>query len=167
MITAILYTTNTGTTERYAKMLGDKLRLPVCPLADSTFPEGSEILYLGWVMASGIKGYKRANRKYKIKAVCAVCMGATGSQLNELRQANAIPDGIALFSLQGGFHMEKLRGIYKFMMKVMGKTLGKALADKPDRTSEENDMLEMMLHGGDRVSQENLADLLAWLEEQG
>ena len=34
------------------------------------------------------------------------------------------------------------------MMNIMVKTAGKALEKKTDRTPEEEDMLDMMLHGG-------------------
>ena len=38
------------------------------------------------------------------------------------------------------------------MMNVMVKTAGKGLANKTDRTPEEDDMLDMMINGGKRVS---------------
>lgn len=50
------------------------------------------------------------------------------------------------------------------MMGVMVKTVGKALADKPDRTPEEDDMLDMMLTGSPRVKAENLKSVLKWYE---
>ncbi len=162
MIRAILYTSNTGSSERYAKMIGEKVGLPVYALDSSPVPKGTEILYIGWVMASSVKGYKKAFRKYKVKAVCGVCMASTGSQIPELRKQNAIPENIPVFTLQGGFDINKLHGMYKFMMNAMGKLAGKGLAEKTDRTPEEDDMLDMMLHGGDRVSEDNLTELLEW-----
>lgn len=162
MITAIIYTSNTGSSERYAKMLGEKIDLPTYSLKNSPIPAGAEIIYLGWVMASSVKGYKKAFRKYKVKAVCGVCMAATGSQIPELRKQNAIPDSIPVFTMQGGFDIKKLHGIYKFMMSIMIKAVGKGLAEKDDRTAEEDDMLDMALHGGDRVSEENMSELRDW-----
>ena len=44
----------------------------------------------------------------------------------------------------------------------MVKTAGKGLANKPDRTPEEDDMLDMMLHSGNRVSIDNLGSVLDW-----
>lgn len=35
---------------------------------------GSEIIYLGWIMAKEIKEYKRAAKLYKVCAVCGVGM---------------------------------------------------------------------------------------------
>jgi hypothetical protein len=52
------------------------------------------------------------------------------------------------------------------MMKIMVKTAGKSLAKKKDRTPEENDMLDMMLHSGERVKAENLSAVLDWYSTQ-
>ena len=44
------------------------------------------------------------------------------------------------------------------------KTAGKALADKADRTPEEDDMLDMMLNGSERVKAENLKHIIDWYD---
>ena len=53
------------------------------------------------------------------------------------------------------------------MMELMVKTAGKALAEKHDRTPEEDDMLDMMLRGGDRVNAGTLSAVLTWYKAQG
>ena len=57
---AIVYTSNTGFTEKYAKLLGGKLFLPVYSLeeAKGKLAAGAEIIYLGWLMAGTVKGYR-------------------------------------------------------------------------------------------------------------
>jgi len=164
MINAIVYTSNTGFTAQYAKLLGERLNLPVYSLdaAKGGLDAGAEILYLGWLMAGQVKGYKQAAKLYKIAAVCGVGMGAGGSQIKEVRKGNAIPETIPLFTLQGGFELSKLHGIYKFMMNTMKHTVGKKLAAKQDKTADEQDMLDLLLHGGSRVSEENLRPVLEW-----
>ena len=122
----------------------------------------TEIIYLGWIMAGGIKGYKEAAKKYKMCAVCGVGMGQTGTQLKEIRDKNAIPQNVQLFTLQGNFDVKKLHGVYRFMMNVMVKTAGKELAAKTDRTPEEDDMLDMMANGDGRVSVQNLNAIVEW-----
>ncbi|MGM9681942.1 MAG: hypothetical protein ACI3XR_10625 [Eubacteriales bacterium] len=162
---AIVYTSNTGFTEKYARLLGAKTGLPVYSLsAAEKLPKGSEILYLGWLMAGKVQGYKKAAKSFQVCALCGVGMGATGSQLSDVRKANAIPEDLPVFTLQGGFDMTKLHGIYKLMMTVMAKTAGKGLADKPDRTPEEDTMLELLTRGGDCVREENLGSVLEWFE---
>ena len=162
---AIVYTSNTGYTAEYARMLGEKTGLPVWELASRQVPRGSDILYLGWLMAGNIQGYKKAARDYRIRAVCAVGMSATGSQLEYLRKTNAIPEEIPLYPIQGGFDLERLHGVYKLMMTIMKKTAGKGLADKADRTPEEDALLDLLQNGGSRVREENLDGILAWYEE--
>ncbi len=161
---AIVYTSNTGSTARYAKLLGHELGIPVYSAAEAkkTLPAGTGIIYLGWIMAGKVKGYPDAAKKYKLLAVCAVGMGQTGTQRKEIREKNGVRGKIPVFTLQGNFDVKKLRGMYRMMMDIMVKTAGKALENKTDRSPEEEDMLDMMLHGGERVRVENLKDVTDW-----
>lgn len=99
-----------------------------------------------------------------VAAVCGVGMGETGSQTEDLRKSNSLPMSLPVFCLQGGFDIKKLRGVYKMMMTVMAKTVGGRLAEKKERTNEENDMLDLVINGGSRVSEENLQVVLDWYE---
>lgn len=161
---AIVYTSNTGSTAEYAQFLGKELNLPVYSIkqAENKVSCGSEVIYLGWIMAGEIKGYKKAVKSYKVCAVCGVGMGQTGTQLKEIRDKNAISQRVPLFTLQGNFDVKKLHGMYRFMMNVMVKTAGKQLANKVNRTIEEDDMLDMMVNGGKRVCLENLKAVIEW-----
>ena len=165
---AIIYTTNTGSTESYAKLLAQKTGLPAYSLADAkdAVSEGAEVIYLGWISAGAVKGFAKAAKRYQIRAVCAVGMGQTGTQTDNTRKKSAISADIPLFTLQGNFDVKKLHGVYRPMMEIMVKTAGKALAEKKDRTPEEDDMLDMMLHGGERVNAENLSAVLDWFSTQ-
>ena len=165
---AIIYTTNTGSTEQYAKLLAQKTGLPMYSLAEAKKRvfAGAEVIYLGWIMAGSVKGYAEAAKRYQVRAVCGVGMGQTGTQTDNTRKKSAISADIPLFTLQGNFDVKKLHGIYRPMMEIMVKTAGKALAEKSDRTTEEDDMLDMMLHGGKRVKAENLSAVLDWYNTQ-
>ena len=161
---AIVYQSNTGYTEQYARLLGGKTGLPVYALSEAgkELAPMTHIIYLGWLMAGKVQGYSKAAKRYRVEAVCGVGMGATGSQLQDLRKMNRLPEGIPVFTLQGGFDLNKLRGVYKLMMTIMAKTAGKGLANKKNRTPDEDAMLELLLHGGSRVSEENLDSVLKW-----
>ena len=165
---AIIYTTNTGSTEQYAKLLAQKTGLPACSLAEAKKRDfaGAEVVYLGWIMAGSVKGYAEAAKRYRVCAVCGVGMGQTGTQTESVRKKSAIPANIPLFTLQGNFNVKKLHGLYRAMMEIMVKTAGKGLAEKKDRTPEENDMLDMILHGGERVKIDHLSAVLAWYKTQ-
>ena len=157
-VEAIVYTTNTGSAAQYAEMLAKETGLAAYSLdeARGKVPADSEVIYLGWVMAGTVKGYAAAAKRYIVRAVCAVGMTQPGAQGNKL------PESVPLFQLQGNFDVKKLHGMYRLMMEVMVKTAGKSLAAKSGRTAEEDDMLDMMTNGGERVRAENLHAVLAW-----
>ena len=48
------------------------------------------------------------------------------------------------------------------MMRMMAKTLGKAMAKKPEKTESEEQMLHLLTQGGSCVSEENLQPVLDW-----
>lgn len=158
---AIVYTSNTGYTFAYAKMLGEKLGVPVYNIKDARkmLPDDMEIIYMGWLFASDIKDYKKAAKRHKIKAVCGVGLGDTGSQIEEVRKKAGIPDDIPLFTLQGGMDFDKLRGINKFMIKMLIKVL-----DKKEKTEDEEKMLQLIKTGGSYVKEENLRDFISWYD---
>lgn len=163
---AIVYTSNTGFTAQCASLLGGETGLPVYSLEDASksLPQSSPIVYLGWLTAGKVQGYDKAVTKFNLQALCAVGMAKCGSQMEDVRKSNNLPEGLPLFTLQGGFDLKKLRGIYRLMMLVMSKTVVKKLAAKPDRTPDEEDMLDLFQNGGNRVSLENLRPVLAWYE---
>ena len=165
---AIIYTTNTGSTERYARLLAQKTGLPAYSLAEAKKQvfAGAEVIYLGWIMAGSVKGYAEAAKRYRVRAVCGVGMGQTGTQTDSVRKKSAVPADIPLFTLQGNFDVKMLHGIYRPMMEIMVKTAGKGLAEKKERTPEEDDMLDMMRCGGERVKAENLSAVLDWYNTQ-
>lgn len=60
---AIIYTTNTGSTERYARLLSHETGLPAYSAAEAGKYAGAEIIYMGWIMAGSVKGYAAAARQ--------------------------------------------------------------------------------------------------------
>ena len=121
---------------------------------------------MGWIMAGSVKGYAAAAKRYKVRAVCGIGMGQTGTQTDSVREKTAVPANIPVFTLQGDFNVKKLHGVYRPMMEIMVKTVGKSLAAKENRTPEEDDMLDMMLHGSERVKFDNLRAVLDWYGAQ-
>ncbi len=164
MIEAIVYTSNTGSAASYADLLSKETILPVYSLKEAlnVLPRKSKIIYIGWIAASNIKGYKKANKRYQVEAICAVGMGQSGSQIDIIRKKSSISSFVPLFTLQGNFNVKKLHGFYRLMMKIVVRISSKCLLAKKDRTIEEDDMLDMMLHGGERVKKENLTQMLNW-----
>ncbi|MBO5070294.1 MAG: hypothetical protein J6C37_08020 [Roseburia sp.] len=156
---AIVYTSNTGYTAEYARMLGEKTGLPVYELSNmDELKKGTPILYLGWLFASNVKGYKKAAKKFQITAVCGVGLCDTGTMLAEVRKAISLPESTPLFTIQGGMDHSKLHGINKMMINM----LIKGLKAKAERSEDEERMLSLVQKGGNYVSEENLAAVLAW-----
>ena len=106
---AIIYTTNTGSTERYARLLAGQTGLPAYSLAEArkTVPAGAEIIYLGWIMAGAVKGYAEAAKRYRVRAVCGVGMGKTGTQTDSVRKKTAVPAQIPVFTLHRCFYQDR------------------------------------------------------------
>ena len=162
-VKAIVYTSNTGYTAEYAKLLHDETDLHVYCLEDAkkTLKQGTEIVYLGWLMAGNVMGYKEAAKLYNIKAICGVGLATSGSLDEAVRKTNKIPEEVAVFTLQGGFDMKKLKGGYKVGMMVMSKILKKKLS----ADSEENRrIIDMLDNGGSCVSVENLKKAISFIK---
>lgn len=162
---AIVYTTQTGSTRRYAEWFAVQTGLPVCSLTEAKkqIPLGTEIFYFGWVRAGCVMGYAAAAKQFTVRAVCAVGMSKPGTNTETICVKTKIPKGVQLFSLQGNLTVEKLHGIDRFLMKGMRK----ALAGKKERTPEETEMLEQMRGGEDFVKTENLNEVLTWYRTEG
>ena len=158
--THIVYESNTGFTARYAAMLSQKLGIPAAPLAQAlkSLPAGTPVIHMGWLMASSVAGYKKAAKRFAIAAVIGVGLGDTGAQDDAARKACKLPAEVPVFTVQGGMDLAKLRGPYKFAIKL----LTKAMSAKKDRTPGEDRMLELLLKGGDYVSDKELAAVLKW-----
>ena len=160
---AIVYTSNTGHTAKYAKILGEKTGLPVYALSEAAkqLSNGTEIIYLGWLFANNIKGYKKAAKQYKISAICAVGLCDTGTAIAEVRKVNAISEETLLFTMQGGMDKTRLRGINKFMINM----LTKSLSSQKERSENDERMLYLLTHDQNYVSEENITAFMEWYKQ--
>ena len=167
-VKAIVYTSNTGFTAQYAALLAKKTGLHAYTLDEALgkLSQGTEVIYMGWIMAGKIQGFITALKRYQVAAVCGVGMNPTGSQIAVIRQANGLYEDMPVFTLQGGLNMDKLHGFKRLILKIMGGSMGRQLVAKQDRTPEEDAILDMFRNGGDHVSMQNLKDVLAWYEAQ-
>lgn len=157
---AVVYTTHTGHTRRYAEMLGQKLGLPAYSLeeARSRLPRGGEIVYLGWIFASHIQGFSKASKRFSVRAACAVGLCDTGTLTEEVRKATPVPGEIPLFTLQGGLDRSRLTGVRKLMISM----LTKGLASQKQRSPQDERMLELLSRDASYVDEENLQGVLEW-----
>ncbi|MGN0583934.1 MAG: flavodoxin domain-containing protein [Ruminococcus sp.] len=156
----IVYTSKTGHTQQYAHMLGEKTGLPVYSLKEASLQidRGSNVVYLGWIHASNIKGYSHAAKHFSICAVCGVGLCDTRTLISEVRKAASVPESVPLFTMQGGFDRSKLKGIDKLMISM----LTKGLASQKQRSQQDERMLELLSKDENYVSEENLSAVLEW-----
>ena len=162
--TAIVYSSNTGHTRKYALLLGEQIGLPAYSLeeAGSQLSGGSPVIYLGWLHASHVKGYAKAARRFGLRAVCAVGLCDTGTLTDQVRKATSIPEEIPLFTLQGGIDRSRLKGMDKLMISM----LTKGLASQKQRSAQDERMLELLNKDESYVSPENLAEVVQWYKAQ-
>lgn len=157
---AIVYMSNAGHTAEYARIIGEKTGLPVYSLKDAAkqLCKGTQVIYLGWLFANKIKGYKKASKNLEISAICAVGICDTGTMIAEVRKANLLSEATPLFTMQGGMDKTKLFGINKLMINM----LTKGLTSRSERTKDEERMLYSLTHDVDYVKEENTAAFMEW-----
>ncbi len=163
---AIVFESKTGNTKKYAELLGQKTGLPVYEHkeAHKHLTKQDEIIYMGWLFASGIKGFEKASKNYNVKAVCGVGMRrASEVALKEMVERNKISD-LKSFYLQGGYDGSKLRGLNKLLMNMMSKIIMKEIDKKEVKTDEDLETINMINNGRSFASVENLAPVLEWLK---
>ena len=158
--TAIVYVSNTGFTARYAALLSGKTGLPAYPLTEAQIrlSKGTPIIYMGWLMAGTGVDCKKAAKHFAIEAVIGVGLGDTGAQDAAARRACRLPADVPVFTMQGGMDHGKLKGGFKVGISI----LTKVMAAKKNRTPDEDKMLALLVKGGDYVSEQELAAVLAW-----
>lgn len=151
----IVYESNSGHTEKYANMLAQKLNLTSIPLKKYKI-DSEPIIFLGWLFANNIQGYKKVKDKVNIKCTIAVGMTPTAKQNNsEIIKINNINE--KFFYLQGGVDYTKLKGIKKFMLKMVAESVIKE--NKP----EDKELIDIFLNGGNCVKEENLSKIVEYL----
>lgn len=161
--TAIVYTSATGFTAKYAALLSQQTGLPAYGLREPEAPpSGSTVLFLGWLRAGKLQGLRRARNRYRVAAVCLVGM-MEGSPADVARTAasNRL-ENTPHFYLRGGYAPERLRGLSKMMMTPMVFLLTR----KPPRTEADRATQEALLHGADWVDPAGLEPVVNWLKAQ-
>jgi len=159
MINSIVYKSNTGFTEKYAKMLSEEINVPVYSLDNiNKLDKNKKIIFMGSVFANNINGYKKAITKFNIKAVIAVGMAEPSKENDkQLKETNKIESDF--FYLQGGLDKDKLKGFKKIIINLIGKSLEK----KPEKDQK---IINIFKNGGNFISKDNLKDIINWHKEK-
>lgn len=165
-VQAIVYTSMTGYTAQYAALLSKKTGLPAYTLqeAEKKIPAKMPVLFMSWLMAGTLTDYKKAKKHLNIIACCSVGLNATSEQAQATKKNTGIADSVPLFPLPGGYNPNKLKGPYKWAMKMVTSVLIKKISAKADKREEDESMLYTLQHGGSFVHEENLLPAIAYLQ---
>mgnify|MGYP000079110450 CR=1 FL=1 len=164
----IVYRSNTGFTREYAEMLGraEKIKVYSVTEAERSLESGTEIFYMGPLMAGHIEGVDQAVKRYQVRGVCGVGLSPSGRQVLEtISRANYVPNA-PIFYLQGGWAPKKVGWLQRRMVGMATRGLRQSLQQKRERTPQEQRQLDLLLRGGSCVAFRNLTPLLEWLKKQ-
>lgn len=169
---AIIYTSNTGFTRKYAQMLSEKLSLPAYNAGlgedKKSLSKSDDVIYMGWISANKIEGLKKAARRYNIRAVCPCGISENAdSIMKDLRAKNSIADDMPVFYLRGGMDFSKLTGVQKKMLMVFGNVLKKTVETGTDEAERKKakELIKILDKGADFTDRMKLRPVIEWYGE--
>lgn len=170
MIDAIIYESNAGHTKKYAEMLAEKTGLKAYTLKEAAknVSKKSDVIYMSWVKNGKIQNLSKARSRYNLKGICAVGMNGYSKQavatLQDKNKIHALKE--KLFYMQGGFEMDKLKGINKFLMNTLSKSLEK-VSEARKLPPDQAEMLRMLKNPVDSVRVNNIREIYSWYNREG
>lgn len=174
MKTVVIYNSQTGFTERYARWIAEAAGAECVELKEArknTYDSYDAIVFGGWACAGGISGLKwfKSNLNcWEGKKLIVYCVGGSPADSPEIATAlrnNFSADEwerIRAFYCPGGFNYERMSLTSKMMMKVFVK----AIKAKKDKTEEEKVMAEMVSHSYDISDRKYIEPVLECLGQK-
>lgn len=135
MISAIIYSSTTGSCKKYAEKMSAALHIPAFDAKKVYTPKGREVIYVGWLFAGKVVGLDKAMKEYDVVAVVQVGMGDNSAAEAACREKNGLASGVAVFSLQGRFDLNGLPLPLRLIMKIKNKDIAKRLNAKAAKTA--------------------------------
>lgn len=169
--TVVVYESRYGSTERYAKWIGEELDCKVVKISDIKFDDllnYDTIIYGGWLHAGFIKGFKNISKeidKIKDKRLIVFSVGLSTPRKEvyeevEKNNLNGFGD-VKHFYLRGAFNYKNLTMIDKLLMNMMKLKL-KSIKEE-DMDEDAKGMLEAYTSPIDFTDKENIKDLLEYV----
>lgn len=157
---AVIYTSKTGHSEEYARMIGKKLSLPVYErkYAHNYVAKDSDVIYVAWVMAGLIKDYGKLKLEFNPIAVVAVGMDDSKGVELKMRVENELPVNVPLYVVLGGFNKAKLKGFHRWAYNRKVNSLIRELEEEQSLTPTKQQQLNVLKNGGSYVKEENLKE---------
>lgn len=145
MKSIVVYESRYGSTEKYAKWIGEELSCRVSKIGDVSTEEllnYDNIIFGGWLHAGNIKGFKNIYKdidKFKDKNLILFYVGLSimDDKVYEEVKKNNFPDidNIKSFYLRGAFNYKKLTTSDKLMMNVFKIVLKRQKEEEMDENT--------------------------------
>lgn len=167
MISAIIYSSTTGSCKRYAERLSAALHLPMFDVKKSYAPKHHEVIYVGWLFAGKVVGLAKAVKDYNVVAVVQVGMSLSGEESgDDCRKKNGLSEDVEVFSLQGRFNIDGLPLPLKLIMTVKNKDIVKrveTVAAKSTLSPAQAALLQMAKTGhGEPATWDGIQTVIDW-----
>lgn len=162
---AIVYNSNTGFSERYAKMLSKATGVRAYSVKEAydQLPKDAPIVYICWVMGNALVGASKISRRFYIRAVGAVGLNQGSHAEGAIRDQSGLPNSIPLFLLPGGLKPEKLSLYHRLLLKFVEKETKRLLKKTAYTRKADVDFLEQLKNGCDLVEEAHLEDMIDWV----
>ncbi|WP_343348587.1 flavodoxin domain-containing protein [Terrisporobacter petrolearius] len=173
MKSIVVYESKYGSTERYAKWIGEELDSKVSKIEDISTVDllnYDNIIFGGWLHAGTIKGFKNIYKdidKFKSKNLIVFYVGLSimDEKIYEEVKKNNFHDvdNIKQFYLRGAFNYNNLNISDKLMMNVFKRILKKQKEDEMDENTK--GMLDAYVTPVDFTDKENIKPIIKSVKE--
>jgi len=177
MKTLVVYTSQTGFTQRYAEWLAEEMNADIINIKEAQkkdadfFDSYEAIIYGGWAMAgtvSKVKWFLDKASSWKDKRLALYCVGGGPSDSPDIKGMfnNTLDDDqkkyIKTFYCQGGFNYEKMNIPSKMAMKMFVSSLKR----KKNLTEDEKIMVEKMSSSYDISDKKFIEPIVEYLKSE-
>lgn len=168
--TVVIYKSKYGSTEKYAKWIGEELDCPVIDaksFAKKDFAAYDNIIFGGCVHAGGIMGFDliKKNMRYLegkkivIFAGLNIMQAETRMQLREINFDKKEVKGLTCYYCPGAYEPTKVKGIDSTIMKVVTNMIsGKK---QEEITDDDRKLLTAVKEGADLTDRKYIAPIVA------
>ncbi len=164
----IIYHSQTGFTEQYARWMAEELSCPCVSFEERDtvdFSKYDEILFGSWCHAGqlrNIKWFRGMLPEWKGKRKLLFAVGASpekNPQIKAFLTEIAMPEeGVSAFYLPGGLRYERMGASSRIMMKLFAAMVKK----KKAKTPEEDVMAQMISRSYDISDRNYIAPIVEW-----
>ena len=166
-IDAIVYNSETGSCEKYARMISEQTGVPVYSYGQAKALDAKKVMYISWLTAGKVNGLSKAQQELPLAAVVQVGISPVDEGTEaKTRKSNKIPANTAVFCKQGGLHMNSLKPAYKLAMTAVNKGIYAMLKtkDRDKLTDQERALYGMVTTGEGEPASWDVSDVVAWVK---